>query len=79
MYAIRSYYAAGLLAVLMGAVNVKDFVRFRQGPSFSISDSGKATIFQRARRLLSAESLPAMLAATVVLAVSANFYRNNFV
>jgi len=40
----------------------------------SISDSGKATIFQRARRLLTAESLPAMLVATVVLAVSANFY-----
>jgi hypothetical protein len=66
--------AAGVLALLMGAVNVKDFVRFRQGISFSISDSGKATIFQRARRLLSAENLPAMLAATVVLAVSANFY-----
>jgi hypothetical protein len=66
--------AAGLLALLMGAVNVKDFVRFRQGLSLSISDSGKATIFQRARRLLAADSLPAMLAATVVLAVSANFY-----
>ena len=49
-------------------------MRFRQVISFSISDSGKATIFQRARRLLSAENLPAMLAATVVLAVSANFY-----
>ena len=66
--------AAGLLALLMGAVNVKDFARFRQGGSLSISDSGKATIFQRARRLLAAERLPAMLAATVVLAVSANFY-----
>lgn len=66
--------AAGLLALLMGAVNVKDFVRFREGISLSISDSGKATIFQRARRLLAAESLPAMLVATVVLAVSANFY-----
>ena len=66
--------AAGLLALLMGAVNVKDFARFRQGVSLSISDSGKATIFQRARHLLVAESLPAMLAATVVLAVSANFY-----
>lgn len=66
--------AAGLLALLMGTVNVKDFVRFRQGLSLSISDSDKATIFQRARRLLTAESLPAMLVATVVLAVSANFY-----
>ena len=66
--------AAGLLALLVGVVNVKDFVCLRQGPSFSISDSGKATIFQRARRLLAAENLPAMLAATLVLAVSANFY-----
>jgi hypothetical protein len=66
--------AAGLLALLVGAANVKDFVRWRQGMSLSISDSGRATIFDRARRLLRAESLPAMLAATVVLAVSANFY-----
>ena len=65
---------AGLLAVLIGAVNVKDFVRLRHGLSLSISESGRATIFDRARRLLRAESLPAMLAATVVLAVSANFY-----
>lgn len=66
--------AAGLLALAMGVVNVKDFVRFRLGLSFSISDSGKATIFQRTRHLLAAESLPAILAATVVLAISANFY-----
>lgn len=65
---------AGVLALLMGAINVKDFVCFRQGFSLSISDSGKATIFQRARHLLVADSLSAMLAATVVLAVSANFY-----
>ena len=66
--------AAGLLALVMGAINVKDFVRFRQGISLSISEDGKTDIFQRARRLLVADSLPAMLAATVILAISANFY-----
>jgi hypothetical protein len=66
--------AAGLLAVLVGAVNVKDFFRFGQGVSLSIPDAQKAAIFRRARAILDADSLPAMLGATVVLAVAANFY-----
>lgn len=66
--------AAGALALAMGLINVKDFVRFREGLSLAIPESGKADIFQHARRLLDAGSLPAMLAATVVLAISANFY-----
>ena len=66
--------AAGILALAMGLINVKDFVRFRQGISLSIPADGKADIFQRARRLMAAENLAAMLAATVILAISANFY-----
>lgn len=66
--------AAGVLALLMGVVNVKDYLRFRQGITLSISEDGKADIFQRARLLLVSENLAAILAATVVLAVSANFY-----
>jgi hypothetical protein len=34
--------AAGLVAVVIGAVNVKDFFAFGQGVSLSISDSGQA-------------------------------------
>jgi hypothetical protein len=66
--------AAGLVAVLVGGLNVKDFFAFKQGPTLSISDSGQADIARRARGLLLADSLPAMLAATVFLAVAANFY-----
>lgn len=66
--------AAGLLAVLVGVVNVKDFFWFEQGVSLSIPESKKPDIFRRARAILVAESLPAMLAATIVLAVAANFY-----
>lgn len=66
--------AAGALAVLVGAVNVKDFFLFEKGISLSIPESKKPDIFRRARAILSAENLPAMLAATVFLAIAANFY-----
>jgi hypothetical protein len=66
--------AAGLLALLIGLVNVKDFFYFKQGISLSIPASRKADIFQRGRRILAASNLPTMLAATVLLAIAANFY-----
>ncbi len=66
--------AAGALAVFVGAVNVKDFFLFERGLSLSIPESKKPDIFRRARLILNADSLPAMLAATVFLAIAANFY-----
>lgn len=66
--------AAGGLALLIGLVNVKDFFAFKQGVSLSIPESRKADIFKRGRAILAAGDLPAMLAATVFLAIAANFY-----
>jgi glutaredoxin-related protein len=66
--------AAGALAVLIGAVNTKDFFAFKAGVSLSIPESRKADIFRRGRAILAAGNLPAMLAATVLLAIAANFY-----
>ncbi|MEN6584522.1 MAG: hypothetical protein ABFE02_00535 [Sulfuricella sp.] len=66
--------AAGTLAVLVGAVNVKDFFAFGQGPSLSIPESRKPDIYRRARAIVSADNLPAMVAATIFLAIAANFY-----
>ncbi|MDP3512619.1 MAG: hypothetical protein Q8S20_07700 [Sulfuritalea sp.] len=66
--------AAGALAVFVGAVNVKDYFWFEQGLTLSIPESRKPDIFRRARDILSAESLPAMIAATAFLAIAANFY-----
>ncbi|HCI13309.1 MAG: hypothetical protein A2063_11200 [Gallionellales bacterium GWA2_60_142] len=66
--------AAGVLAVFIGAVNVKDFFLFERGLSLSIPESKKPDIFRRARAILNAESLPAMLSATLFLAIAANFY-----
>lgn len=65
---------AGILAVIMGAINIKDFFAFRQGLSLSIPESRKADIFRRGRSILAAGSFPAMLGATVLLAIAANFY-----
>jgi hypothetical protein len=66
--------AAGVLAVFVGILNVKDFFLLNHGLSLSIPESKKPDIFRRARAILSAERLPAMLVATVFLAVAANFY-----
>jgi glutaredoxin len=66
--------AAGAVAVFVGAVNVKDFFAFKQGLTLSIPESKQPEIFRRARAILSADSLPAMLAATMLLAIAANFY-----
>ena len=65
---------AALLAILIGAINVKDYFAFKQGVSLSIPKSRLPKIYQRGRAVLSAGSLPAMLGATVVLGTAANFY-----
>jgi hypothetical protein len=66
--------AAGALAVLVGALNVKDFFGIGKGLSLSIPESRKPDIFRRTRAIVGADRMPAMLAATIVLAVAANFY-----
>ncbi len=66
--------AAGALAVVIGVVNTKDFFALKAGVSLSIPESRKADIFRRGRAILAAGTLPAMLAATVLLAIAANFY-----
>lgn len=66
--------AAGVLAVFVGLVNVKDYFWFEKGLSLSIPESKKQNIFRRARAILTADHLPAMLAATGFLAIAANFY-----
>ena len=66
--------AAGAMAVAVGLVNVKDFFRFGRGISLSIPESRKPAIYRRARAILAAGNMPPMLAATLLLAVAANFY-----
>jgi glutaredoxin len=66
--------AAGLLAMAMGALDVKDFVRPGRGPSLSIPESARPGLFRRMRRLVAADRLPPVVAGAIVLAAAANGY-----
>ena len=65
---------AGLVAVVIALINIKDFFWFKQGVSLSIPESAKPGLYQRMRNLVRAGSMPAMLASTAVLAIAANSY-----
>ena len=65
---------AGVLAVVIGGLNVKDYFAFQQGPSLSISDEAKPRLFKRMRGLVGAERLPTLLVGAVALAIVANSY-----
>ena len=66
--------AAGLVALAVGAINVKDFFWLKRGISLSIPERAKPGLYGRARELVAAANLPAMLAGTVTLALAANTY-----
>lgn len=63
----------GGVALAIGAVNVKDFMRPGRGFSLSIPDSAKPGIYARMRAVLTADTLPASLAGIAALAVMVNF------
>jgi len=66
--------AAGITALIIGALNVKDFFWLKQGPSLSIPEAVKPGLFRRMRGLVSADNLWAMMIGTVTLALAANSY-----
>jgi glutaredoxin len=58
----------GSIALLVGAVNVKDFFALRRGISLSIPESAKPGLYARIRRILQADNLAGALAGIVILA-----------
>jgi hypothetical protein len=62
----------GLVALVIGAFNVKDFLAFKRGPSLSIPESAKPGLYARVRRLLQAKSLLPAMGGVVVLALLVN-------
>jgi|MudIll2142460700_1097286.scaffolds.fasta_scaffold01192_5 thiol-disulfide isomerase/thioredoxin len=65
---------AGIIAVIIAAINIKDFFLFEQGVSLVIPEKAKPRLFERMRTLLKATSLPSMMAGTIVLAIVSNAY-----
>ena len=65
---------AGVIAVLIALVNIKDYFWFRRGFSLSISDDEKPRLIDRIRQLLRLDSTATVIVATVILAIVANSY-----
>ena len=65
---------AGIIAIVFGLLNIKDYFFFKQGVSLSLSDSSKTKLFTRMRTLTQTGSWPSMIMATIILAIAANSY-----
>jgi len=57
----------GVIALVAGLINVKDFVAFGRGVTLSIPTSAKPGIYQRIRRLMNERSLAMAIGGTIVL------------
>lgn len=66
-------WGLALVAMAIGAINVKDFLAWGRGPSLSIPDAAKPGIYARMRSVMNAEAIGASLVAVAVLAVLVNF------
>lgn len=65
---------AGLVALTVAALNIKDYFWFKAGPSLSIPDSAKPGLFKRMREVVASGSMGPMIVSTVLLAIVANSY-----
>jgi len=65
---------AGLVALILGLINVKDFVWFKRGVSLSIPDDAKPKLYERMRGLVAADNLAAMMVGAIALSIAANSY-----
>lgn len=62
----------GMLALTAAAVHIKDALAPGRGPSLNIPESAKPGIYARVREIVTAQNLPAALAAAAALAVGVN-------
>jgi thiol-disulfide isomerase/thioredoxin len=65
---------AGLIAVIVALINIKDFFWFQQGVSLSIPSQAKPDLYQRMRNLVGSTALFPLIISTITLAIIANAY-----
>jgi hypothetical protein len=63
---------AGIIAVIFGILNIKDFFYFKKGPSTGISDKQRSKLAKQMRKIIKITSLPSLFFSTAILAISAN-------
>lgn len=65
---------AGLVALLIGVINIKDYFFFHKGPSLSIPEKVKPGLYHRVRDLVKSANYVSLLGGTALLAIAANSY-----
>ncbi len=65
---------AGLVTMILGILNIKDFFFFKQGLSTSIPEEKRKKIFKKMRDLIRSKYLLGILGGTIFLAVTVNLY-----
>lgn len=65
---------AGMLALVAGAINIKDYFFTKGEVTLSMSAENRTGLIKRMGKLTSASSMTAMIAGTVVLSILANAY-----
>ena len=79
VFAVLSFAPAvrivvAVLAAVFAAINIKDFFWYKAVVSLSIPEGSKPGIYDRMRRVLaSAQSLPALVTSTIILAAGVSF------
>ena len=65
---------AGIITLILGLMNIKEFFFFKKGASLSIPEEKKPGIFKQMRNLVKTPQITAVIIGTIVLAVTVNFY-----
>ncbi len=63
----------GSVAIMIGGINIKDFVAFRQGISLTIPESAKRGLYSKVRHVIQAEHVTGALLGIIILAIMVNF------
>ncbi|MBT8446368.1 MAG: thioredoxin family protein, partial [Gammaproteobacteria bacterium] len=65
---------AGLVAIVIGLINIKDFFWFKRGITLSVPEAAQRRLGGRMARLINEDNLVVLLGMTVLLALVANLY-----
>ena len=65
---------AGLVAILAGLINIKDYFYFQKGISLTLPKSQKEKFFEKVKKLSLSESTWALILSTSVIASTVNLY-----
>jgi len=65
---------AGVIALVLGSINIKDFFFFKKGASLSIPEDKKPGLFKQMRDLVKTPQLTVAIFGTIILAATVNFY-----